>query len=263
MSYRGGLALVKKNLYTYVASRGFFWTLALSWMMQPIIYMFVWLVVVGDGNISSFDRKDFISYYVCLIVINQLTYPTSHWTVGDNIYSGRFSFWLLRPINPIFEAISTDLAVKVVGIPFVALFSILTMIIFDINLLHQARNINLFIITLLLAQILRFIMAYTIAIGALITTRINSLLSINDTFIFLLAGQAIPTVLLPTTMQKISNFLPYRYMLGFPIEVLLGKLTFDEIIWGLSIQVFYIIVVFIIMEVVWKIGLKRYTAHGG
>lgn len=263
MSYRGGVALIKKNIFSYVASRGFFWTLALSWMMQPIIYMFVWIMIAGEGSVANFQKNDFIIYYICLIVINQLTYPTSHWTVGDNIYNGTFSFWLLRPMNPIFEAISTDLAVKVISIPFVLVFSVVLSVFLKVQIVFEVQYIPLFIITLILAQILRFMMAYTIAIGALITTKINSLLSMNDTMIFLLAGQAVPTVLLPGIIQNISNVLPYRYMLGFPIEILLGKLSFDEIVIGLVIQCAYIVVICVIQRIVWKCGLKKYTAYGG
>ncbi len=263
MSCRGGVALIKKNIFSYVASRGFFWTLALSWMMQPIIYMFVWITIAGNGSIASFQKNDFMIYYICLIVINQLTYPTSHWTVGDNIYNGTFSFWLLRPMPPIFEAISTDLAVKVIGVPIVLVFSVLISICLKVKITFDIQYIPLFIVALILAQILRFMVAYTIAIGALITTKINSLLSINDTMIFLLSGQVVPTVLLPGVVQTISNVLPYRYMLGFPIEILLGKLSQNEIILGLIMQSIYIVVIYFIQRIVWKCGLKKYTAYGG
>lgn len=263
MSYRGGIALIKKNIFSYVASRGFFWTLALSWMMQPIIYMFVWLAIAGDGGVENFLKNDFIIYYICLIVINQLTYPTSHWTVGDNIYNGTFSFWLLRPMNPMFEAISTDLAVKVISIPFVFVFTVIISICMKVKIIVELRYMPLFIIALILAQILRFMVAYTIAIGALVTTKINSLLSINDTLIFLLAGQAIPTVLLPGAAKAASNILPFKYMLGFPVEILLGKLSYNEIIFGMAIQIIYIIFICVIRHLVWQAGLKKYTAYGG
>ncbi len=263
MSCRGGIALIKKNIFSYVASRGFFWTLALSWMMEPIIYMFVWIAVVGDGSIASLMKNDFMTYYVCLIVINQLTYPTSHWTVGDNIYNGTFSHWLLRPMHPIFEAISTDLAVKVITVPFVLIFTVIIAIFLNIKLAFEVQYIPLFILALVFAQILRFMVAYTIAIGALITTKISSLLSINDTMIFLLAGKVVPTILLPGVIQDISKVLPYRYMLGFPIEILLGLLSKREIIMGLIIQCVYIVIICIIHQIVWKRGLKKYTAYGG
>mgnify|MGYP001064035114 CR=1 FL=1 len=263
MSCRGGIALIKKNIFSYVTSRGFFWTLALSWMMEPIIYMFVWIAVVGDGSIASLMKNDFMTYYICLIIINQLTYPTSHWTVGDNIYNGTFSHWLLRPMHPMFEAISTDLAVKVITVPFVFLFTVLIAFFLKVELAFEAQYVPLFIIALISAQVLRFMAAYTIAICALITTKISSLLSINDILIFLLAGKVVPTILLPGVIQGISKLLPYRYMLGFPIEILLGMLSRREIVNGLIMQCIYIVIICIIHQIVWKHGLKKYTAYGG
>ncbi len=263
MHLRGGIALIKKSMFSYMASRGFFWTLTFGWMMLPLIYMFVWIVAAGEGAISGFTKQDFITYYVFLIFINQLTYPTSHWTVGDQINAGTFSVWLLRPLPPIYEAISTDIAVKVVCLPFVFLFLIVVSLFFKFKLTIDATLVWLFILSLIVAQVLRFMVAYTLAIFALFVEKIHALLRTNDTLIFLLAGQVIPTVLLPDLIKGVSNFLPYRYMLGFPIELILGKLNSNQIITGLALQCIWIVVVILINRVIWKKGIKSYTAVGG
>lgn len=263
MEFRGGIALIKKSLFGFVASRGFFWTLTLGWMMAPLIYMFVWVVAAGDGNISGFSKNDFITYYVFLIFVNQLTYPTSHWTVGDNIFNGTFSIWLLRPLPPIYEAIASDIAVKIVCMPFALVFIVALSFIFKIQLAMEVSHIIIFIITLIFAQILRFMTSYTISIMALFTSKISALLSINNTLVFLLAGQVIPTVLLLDSIKKIALYLPYRYMIGFPIELLLGKLNSGQIMQGIFIQVIWIILILIIHRIVWERGLKHYSSVGG
>ena len=40
---------------------------------------------------------------------------------------------------------------------------------------------------------------------------------------FVFAGQVAPTALLPGGLRTAAEWLPFRYMLGFPIEVLLGS----------------------------------------
>lgn len=263
MNIKGGIALIKKSFFSYTASRGFFWTLALGWMMMPLIYMFVWIVATGDGSIGSFTKGDFTSYYIVLMIINQLTYPVSHWTVGDNIFNGQFSGWLLRPLSPIYEAIASDIAVKVVCLPFVCVFAIILIMIFKIVITLTLSQILLFLLCLLLAQILRFMLAYSLSLLALMKTKIDSLLSINDAMILLFAGQLVPTVLLPEIIRKASFVLPYRYMLGFPIEILLGKLDNKQILFGIGLQCVWILIVLTLYSFIWRKGIKHYSAVGG
>lgn len=236
-NFKGGLGLIRKSLFSYMASRSFFWTLAFSWMMGPLVYLFVWVVAAGNGSVGGFNRNDFIFYYLILIVVNQMTYPASHWIIGESVQDGRLSVSLLRPLPVIYEGIAADIALKVVCLPFVLAFVFIIGFTMGFHLIPALQFVPLFILSLALSQILRFMMAYDIALLAFWTQKIESLLSINDTFVFLLAGQVAPVALLPGVIGKIAVIMPYRYMLGFPVEVLMGKLAGNDILIGLSFLV--------------------------
>jgi ABC-2 type transport system permease protein len=232
-------------------------------MMAPLIYMFVWVIAAGDGTISGFSRSDFMTYYALLIIINQLTYPISHWTIGDAIFEGTFSTWLLRPLHPVYEAISTDIAGKIVTIPFVMVFVLIIVLILRIDFDITISNIGIGIISLVMALILRFILGYTLALLALYTQKLTSVLTVNNTLTLLLAGQIMPTALLPDLVRDIAMYLPYRYVIGFPIELILGKLGQTEITGGIVIQATWIAVILVLQWIVWRNGLKRFSAVGG
>ncbi len=263
MNLRGGIALIRKTFLSYTASRGFFWTLAFGWLMMPLINMFVWVIAAGEGPVMGFTGNDFVVYYMVLILVNQLTYPVSHWTVGDNIFNGTFSYWLLRPLPPIYEAIAADIAAKVVCMPFTIVFILGIVIVLGVSFSAEAVNIVLFVICLLLAQLLRFMVAYSISLVALFTSKVNSLLGINDTLLFLFSGQVIPTMLMPGIVGTISGILPYRYMLGFPVEVLLGKLSMGQTIGGIVFQLIWLFIIIGLNRVIWKRGIKHYSSVGG
>lgn len=263
MNLRGGIALIKKSIFSFTAARGFFWTLALSWMMMPLIYMFVWGAIAGDASVGDFTKIDFNNYYMVLIVVNQLTYPVSHWTVGDNIFSGQFSSWLLRPLPPIYEAIASDVAVKVICLPFVCAFVLVLITIFGFSIPINLEGFLIFVFTIILAQMLRFMLAYALSLTALMKVKIDALLNINDAMVLIFAGQLIPTILLPDFIKKISFVLPYRYMLGFPIELLLGKLDNQGILFGIGVQLVWLVIVIGLYSVIWRKGIKHYTSIGG
>ena len=78
----------------------FFFLLAFGWMVPPLIHLFVWTTAAGGETIGGFSRSTFVTYYLALIVANQITYSQTNWTVGDVIRSGGLNEPLLRPIAP-------------------------------------------------------------------------------------------------------------------------------------------------------------------
>jgi ABC-2 type transport system permease protein len=263
MNFRGGIALIRKSLFSFMASRGFFWTLSISWMMGPLVFMFVWLAAAGNGSIGGYNKSDFTSYYLILILVNQLTYPTSHWVIGENIQLGTLSTWLMRPLPVIYEAVASDMALKIVCMPLVLALVVLLGIVLGFGTVLSWTATALFVPALLMACMLRFLLSYTIALFAFWTQKIDSLLNVNDTLVFLLAGQVAPTLLLPGILRNTSMCLPFRYMLGFPVELLTGKLAVQDVVTGLVIQAIWVFVAFILQKVVLSHGIKKYTAIGG
>ena len=94
-------------------------------------------------------------------------------------------------------------------------------------------------------------------------TRSDALLSIQDTLIFLLAGQVAPVVLLPGVLHNIAIVLPFRYMISFPLEILLGHLSVPGLLTGLAYQISWGAIAFVVFTTTWRRGLRYYTAIGG
>lgn len=263
VNLRGGWALVQKSLFSYTASRGFFWTLALGWMVGPLVYMFVWMTAAGAGDIGGFGRSEFVVYYLLAIVVNQFTYPVSNWTVGDVIRMGLFSHWLLRPVPAVFEAIATDIATKMVCVPFVAALATAIGLVLRPAIDFSLANVAVFALALALAQGLRFMLGYVLALLALWSDRADALLSLNDTLGFLLAGMVAPVALLPGALQTVAMILPYRYFIGFPVEALMGRLSPAELAAGLGGQIIWLAALLAAHQWVWRRGVRRYAAVGG
>jgi len=104
---------------------------------------------------------------------------------------------------------------------------------------------------------------YWLALLAFWAKRADSLLALQDALIFLLAGQAAPVGLLPEGIKRLAQILPFRYMVGFPVEILTGQLSGAEIRSGLVLQTGWLIVAVALYRVMWVTGVRRYAAVGG
>lgn len=263
MNLHGGIALIKSTWLSWMQHRGFFFLLAFGWMIPPLIYLFVWSTAAGGESIGGLTQDEFIAYYIILIVVNQLTYSQTNWTVGDEIRYGGMNAWLLRPMWPVFQTLSTELAGKVVYLTFTIPVAVLLALLLRPQVSFTSQNILLFLPALVMAWALRFFWGYWIALLAFWATRADALLALQDSLIFLLGGLVAPTRLLPEGLRALATVLPFRYMVAFPVEVLTGQLPPAGIRYGFLIQAGWLAVALVLYAVLWRKGVKHYAAVGG
>ena len=76
------------------------------------------------------------------------------------------------------------------------------------------------------------------------------------------AGSLFPLDILPKNLYAVIEYLPFSYLLYFPIKIYLGDLSILMIIKGLLITGFWIGVMHLLVSRVWNKGLRIYTAYG-
>ena len=144
-------------------------------------------------------------------------------------------------------------------IPVVAVLSL----IFHPALHPSLYQVFAFLLALMFAWFLRFFWGYWLALLAFWATQANALLGIQDALIFLLAGQVAPIALLPGPLGILAHLLPFRYMISFPIEILLGHLNTADVLIGFAYQIGWLCTTLIIFTGIWRTGVRHNTAVGG
>ena len=231
--------------------------------MPLLIYLFVWSAAAGEGTVGGLTQGDLAAYYVVLILVNQLTFSSNNWTVGDAIRYGRMNLLLLRPLSPLYDALASEVAVKVVFLTFALPLVAVLALILRPEIEITGQNALAFVPALVLAWALRFFWGYWLALLAFWATRADGLLALQESLIFLLGGQVAPVALLPPVMQTLAVILPFRYMVGFPVEVLTGQLDAAGLRTGFAIQAGWLLVAVAVFVVLWRAGVRRYSAVGG
>jgi ABC-2 type transport system permease protein len=115
---------------------------------------------------------------------------------------------------------------------------------------------------LLLAFILRFLLEWTLALSAFWTTRTGAINQIYFVLVLFLSGQIAPIALFPYPIRVAAAVLPFRWMIGFPVELLLGRLTLGDALTGLMAQAAWLCVSLVLLRIVWRAGVRVYSAVG-
>jgi ABC-2 type transport system permease protein len=72
----------------------------------------------------------------------------------------------------------------------------------------------------------------------------------------------VPVTLLPPWAQQVSNFLPFQWTFNFPIVALIGNLSPLQLGAGLAAQALWIVGGFLLVNVVWRFGVRRFSSVG-
>jgi len=234
-------------------------------ILEPVIYLVVWTTVAeaSGGSVGGYSAGDFAAYYIVLMVVDHLTFTWVMWEYDYRIRLGQMSAMLLRPIHPVHEDIADNITYKVL-----TLFVMIPVVLLLIWLFNPVFNTTLwavaaFIPALALSFFVRFMLGWSLAMTAFWTTRINAL---NNSFFVIslfFSGRIAPLDVLPEGLQTVANLFPFRWTLAFPVELFLGRLTPQEALVGLGMQVLWLVICLVGMQLIWRAGIRKYAAFGG
>jgi ABC-2 type transport system permease protein len=117
--------------------------------------------------------------------------------------------------------------------------------------------------SLIMAFFLGFFFEACVGLVAFWFLEISSLLFIVMSLNYFLSGHMVPLVLLSPWIRAILELLPFQYLAYFPSMVLLGKVAPAELAHGLVLQFAWLVGFVILSRLLYRRGLRRYSAFGG
>ncbi|HEX2185825.1 MAG TPA: ABC-2 family transporter protein, partial [Chloroflexota bacterium] len=116
---------------------------------------------------------------------------------------------------------------------------------------------------LLLAYLVQFVVTWTVALAAFWFVRIEAIYVAFVLLLRFLSGQLAPLSLFPGWVQTVAWLSPFRWMLAFPTELLLGRLSPAEALHGLGMQLVWSVASVALLALCWGAAVCRYTAVDG
>jgi ABC-2 type transport system permease protein len=196
------------------------------------------------------------------MVVNQLTFTWIMHEFEFRVRQGQLSPLLLKPLHPIHGDIAENVTYK--ALTSVVLVPALVLLgwAFRPALQPQPWMVAAFLPAVLLAFLLRFLSGWTLALAGFWTTRVLAINQLYYMAMLFLSGQMVPLSLLPGPVQALAAVLPFRWMVAFPVELLLGQLTPEETLAGFGMQLAWLAAHAGAAAYIWRAGLRRYSAVG-
>ena len=233
-------------------------------LVQPVIYLAVWTAVARTkgGAVGSYTPEDFAAYYIVMMMVGHMTFTWNMFEMEFRVRTGAFSPLLLQPLHPIHRDIARNLAYKLMTMIVMLPATALMVLAFSPRFETHLWALLAFIPVLLLAFLTRFFVEWSLALAAFWTTRVQAINQVYFMASLFLTGQLAPLELLPPWLQTAATLSPFRWMVAFPVELFLGRLTPEQTLNGLAAQAVWLLLGWGLVALVWSRGAKRYSAVG-
>jgi len=237
----------------------------LYWLVSPIVYLSVWTTIANSqGSVKGMTAADFITYYLTVLVVDQLTSEITIHLLANKIQDGTLSGELLRPVHPILtNTLVNNLAFKSL------IFSVFVPVWLVLYLLFQPdySGVSLQSVLLALPAVaigfgINFLLGATLTCLAFWTTRVYSIAEFYFALSMLFSGQFVPLTLLPPLVQRVAGFLPFQFFIYFPVQIILGQLTPQATLRTFGLGLAWLVIAYILFIKIWRAGVKRFSAVG-
>ena len=237
----------------------------LYWLVSPIIYLAVWTSIANSkGSVNGLTANDFTTYYMTLLIVDQITSNIVIHTFAYKVQDGSLSGELVRPIHPMLtNALVNNVAFKALTIMgFIPVWTVLYFLFKPDFSGVSITGILLAIPAMIMGFLIGFLLSASITSLAFWTTRVYSIHEFYYALILLFSGQFVPLTLMPKLIQDIAQYLPFQLLIYYPIQLILGKLTSAQILQGYMMGSIWLAVAVTVFNWIWRHGVKRYSAVG-
>ncbi len=234
-------------------------------VFQLLTIYFLWASLIPKQSVLfGYSQSLMLTYVIGTSFLSAVILSTRTYEIGDNINSGNLSALLLKPINYFGYWFAKDIGDKLVNISFslVELFLLFFLLRPPLFLQTDIVPLLFFIITICLGILLYFCIGSLLGMIGFWSPEVWAPRFIFFILIGFFAGILFPLDIFPKPIFNILQLLPFPYLLFFPLKVYLGQLSMPEILKGISISVIWIFSLTYIMVLVWRKGLRMYTAYG-
>lgn len=263
-----------------------FWAYYVTHLIDALVYraeIFVWVLndlgpalvalvfwlaaFQSRPDIAGYSLPQMVLYYFGVMLVKNLIGIQPQYHLAEEIRDGSFSKYLLRPLNFLIYRLGGIFAWRTVRLIFF-LPILLVLIYFFIHQGNVFRmpwlNFIAFLVSLFLAFLLQFLLKIVLGLTTIWLTEVGWLFFGFAVISSFFSGELIPLDLFPQNLIAINNWLPFKYMLYYPLSLGLNRVNgLEAISLGLLIQCFWCLWAYWLYRRVFKAGIKSYSAYGG
>jgi len=239
----------------------FVWALATT---MPLIMLALWLAVAREAPMGRLGKPELIAYFLATFVVRQLTASWVCWNINSEVRDGTLAMRLLRPVHPLVAYAAENIAaIPVRGLVSLPIAIAALLLVGTGPLTRDPALWIVWAISMLGAWLVTLFTNFAIGCLSLFLESSIKLMDVWFSLFLVFSGYLIPIELFPPGMRAVGDWLPFRYQMGLPVELMTGAHDRAAAFALLGRQWLVVAVLGGVVAFVWRRGLGRFAAYGG
>jgi len=256
-------ALLRVSMLETLAYRGqmLVWVLTST---MPLIMLALFGAVAAEAPLGRYGPSDLVAYFLATFIVRQLTSSWVSWQINAEVQDGTLAMRLLRPVHPLLAYAADGLA----ALPLRVVVSIPVAVILLAS--SGARKLPadpwiwlLFAASIAGAWLISLFVSCGIGALAFFLESSTKVMDLWLAAFFVFSGYLIPVDLFPPHLRAALDYLPFRYQIGLPVELLTGAHGRAEGLALVARQWMFVAAAGALMLALWRRGVARFAAYGG
>lgn len=241
------------------------------WMLLDLLPFFLLLVIfskiyAGQDSVRGLTLSAVLTFYVITGFLQRITSTHFESWRCEDIRLGRIDFLLIRPFSYLKDIFLGD-AVRVVFdilmfLPIFALLVLAAVVIAPLQpLLTSTFTLIQFFSLIVISYLIQVCLSTIIVLLTFWFEGAEGLQHFKWMALNLLSGAFIPRELMPGWLLTITERLPFQYLYLIPTEIIQGRrlLSLSDVMFLTA----FMGTLFLSILILWKAGVKKYSASGG
>jgi ABC-2 type transport system permease protein len=230
-----------------------------------ISFYYLWSTLLAQRpSFAGYDRAQMITYVLGMNILRSCVFAGKSDEIAYEINRGDLSAYLLKPIHFMAYAFFRDLSEKSINLISAVVEVYVLTKLFDAPFAwpHQGLTWLYFLIAVIGAILMNFMLSFMTGCWGFWTAESGGPRFFLELVLEFSAGAFFPLNILPDTIQQILKCLPAPYLVFFPLNLFLEKMSPHELAVGLATQFTWLAILAALCRLVWTRGLRVYAAQG-
>lgn len=264
MSVNPYLAYAKKSFLKRSAYRFDHFMNILSTCLQIFIYWEIYRSLYGtNAEVDGITFGMVTTNFVLSLGLNAGFYIDDFY-LPQKIWDGSLATELLRPISFRGRMIAENMGNACFNLLFrFAPACVIAVVLIGICPPQNTTMFLLFTISAMLGYGVLWTISFAVQMTAFWIVNIWSIVTIKNVFVNVLSGSLIPLWFMPQWMKGIIDWTPFASIYFTPVQIYLGQLSGGEIAEKCAMQAIWILLIYCLGSVFWKMGQKKIVINGG
>lgn len=256
------------GIQTAMAYRASFFMSLIAAIVPIFIQTFFWLSIFRSSTnsvIFGYTFSQIINYTFLAQLVSRYIRTGFEYEINDDIKNGGLNKFLVKPIGYFTYKFFCFMGSKIVNFLIMSILIAVSLFILLINIGSSITILSVFyfVFSLVLALSLNFMIFFCVSTLCFWLSEIGFLFEAIRIIIITLSGGIFPLDIFGLKIVKFLNFLPFKYTISFPVELLNNKITGFPVFIGFITQILWIVFFLFFSKILWRLGSKKYIAIGG